>query len=1306
MKKGTSIVFVLTALFIVVTFFVFPVFGKQYTVQTTQNGNALPGTFSVHGQQMEEISKKKFELEPDKIKAMEQELLAPRAFLAPVNVVHGLDTNFIVFGYQQADVSYDYHYIWPALTHIGASFTYFHEQGNIPSPSSWTNRPSRLRAGGAAQANGTKVVMVLCNMYNLDSASGVEYSVFTNATYRQALVNNVASLVTTDGYCQGVSFDFEPWISNTNVRDGITAFTRSLSTTLKAFNPNYELSYYVNSNYYSSQIDLANILPYLDYLIYSCYDWGTGPTVHAITDVNGFVPLVNSYLNAGVPPSKMVLALSVYGRDWANRTTYNQSVGATTSEFAIGFNDGLYYTTLIPRYSGPFLNHYVTGDEVDWYTYNNGINRAAVWSDTEALEYQARLTKSFQDSGVVNNGKRLRGVAFWSLYWTATGSSYDPITHSFPSKTRLYPQFFQLFDEIFNPPGNRNYLMEKFEGPDNQRDYRWRDPDESPDSKGYSSALSLITTSPSGVGKPLYSDNAMRVTFTFASSTGNRLFFRHEILNDDTDTTINDTNHAKFYVNRNTKIRAYLYSAGAYSGRQVRMVAMDTGRQLEMSNPTSIAAAGWQLLEWDLTDSAQISAYTTAEPAFRNGNGVLDASTTGAKDIGFIGFILEGGSFGSGTVYFDELSYIHANPGNNNYVINELRYANPGQEFIEIYGPAGALPAGFQIRVFERTQGAITATFNLSGTIPDDGGGYGYFVVGDPSVPNGDYTTGFSDAVDNIPNDDPTGIQLYNVTNGCVYDSVVYEAFGGLDDLIRKQTLGVTQNGYPWLGEIATGTNSTGTTYTMGRYPDGKDTYVNGNDFSFMPATPGTTNGNSVTLGTNYDFTSAPSSLYQSYDTVHISSPVSAGLPASPNGGNAYRCVDTAGGGVIGFIGDAALGQNSTGYTVSGEVYIPASTATTQAIAIGLCGRQGSTFFTNSPSSSGYESGYWLIYENRSGVLMNDGRDDHPGTFEFVHATNDNMDTTKVTLLGSTTRTSTGAPDGGWTTFALSINPSGNQLLAKINNVPVYNGLIPAGGPVSGAFQIGFRENHGGAPLTTEGTWIDNITISAISTAPSLRILPTTMSFTTQQGTSSPATKSLQVFNDGSPSFTWSASSNQSWLYISATSGAVNAYSAQTVPVGVTLGSLTAGTYNGQITVTSSSGANSPQFLSVTFVVTPPPASLRILPTSMSFTTSQGGSNPATKSLQIFNDGSPSFSWSASTSTTWLYLTPASGSVSAFGAQTVQVGVKVGTLTPGTYPGQVTITATGALNSPQNLPVTFVVTPPATEVNRFWWLFE
>jgi hypothetical protein len=181
--------------------------------------------------------------------------------------------------------------------------------------------------------------------------------------------------------------------------------------------------------------------------------------------------------------------------------------------------------------------------------------------------------------------------------------------------------------------------------------------------------------------------------------------------------------------------------------------------------------------------------------------------------------------------------------------------------------------------------------------------------------------------------------------------------------------------------------------------------------------------------------------------------------------------------------GDAALGASGNGYKVTGEIYIPSSTEPEQANAIGICGSQGSSFFTGSPSAYGYESGYWVIYENKAGVGLNDGRPDHGGVFEFVYASNDNMDGYPVLLLGSKTLAELGISAGSWTTFELMIDPkasAGNKLKAVLNGNTLFLGDIPTGGPIKGAFQVGFRENHTSGPADNEGTWIDNLTFSEV----------------------------------------------------------------------------------------------------------------------------------------------------------------------------------------------------------------------------------
>ena len=656
----------------------------------------------------------------------------------------------------------------------------------------------------------------------------------------------------------------------------------------------------------------------------------------------------------------------------------------------------------------------------------------------------------------------------------AETSSYNPIAAATQSRTRTYPHLYQLCDEVLGQPGNRAHVFEGFEA----SDPRWADPNESPDTTGDTDGDSadVLVASPGGTGRPPSTTNAMRLTFDFENASGNRLFYRHEVLNSNVNTAVTDIHATVCRVDANTRFTCPVYVAANYSPRTIRMALLDGSRQVEVSPPVTLSTPGWQTLTWNINDPAQIQAYNTNEPAFLDGNGVLDTAGGGARDIGFLGFVIEGGAAGSGQLTFDELSSNHRNPGALDYTINEFRYSAAASEFVEIKGPAGAFPAGTELRFYNGADGAVLSSVMLGGvTVPADG----LFVVGDTGVPNVDLVPTGWGAADNIPNLDPSAIQIYSTATGNVYDSVVYEAMGGLDNLTRPQTHQVTGEGWGWVGEVAAGTNSAGVAYTMGRWPDGADTDINERDFSSMGASPGVPNGGAITLpaGASYSFNSAPTTAYTAFQSFAVGA---SGVGASPSGGNVHRCVDTGGGGQQSFIGDAALGAGGKGYTVTGEIYIPAGTDPAQAIGLGICGSQGTNFFTGTPDASGYESGYWIIYENATGIAMNDGRPDHPGSFEVVWASNDNMDGNKVTFLGSALRTAVGAPNGGWTTFMLSVDPArpaGNQLIVRINNTDVYRGSIPAGGPSSGAFMAGFRENHTGAPAANEGAWIDNIRI-------------------------------------------------------------------------------------------------------------------------------------------------------------------------------------------------------------------------------------
>lgn len=101
-----------------------------------------------------------------------------------------------------------------------------------------------------------------------------------------------------------------------------------------------------------------------------------------------------------------------------------------------------------------------------------------------------------------------------------------------------------------------------------------------------------------------------------------------------------------------------------------------------------------------------------------------------------------------------------------------------------------------------------------------------------------------------------------------------------------------------------------------------------------------------------------------------------------------------------------------------------------------------------------------------------------------------------------------------------------------------------------------------------------------------------------------------------------------------------------------------------------------------------------VSPASFTFSATAGGANPANQSLSISNTGGGTLTWSASTNTTWLSVSPTSGTAPS----TTTVSVNIAGLAVGTYNGTITITATGASNSPLNVPVTLTVNSASAEL--------
>jgi hypothetical protein len=148
---------------------------------------------------------------------------------------------------------------------------------------------------------------------------------------------------------------------------------------------------------------------------------------------------------------------------------------------------------------------------------------------------------------------------------------------------------------------------------------------------------------------------------------------------------------------------------------------------------------------------------------------------------------------------------------------------------------------------------------------------------------------------------------------------------------------------------------------------------------------------------------------------------------------------------------------------------------------------------------------------------------------------------------------------------------------------------------------------------------------------------------------------------------------------------------------------LSAGTYNTQVSISATDGANTvvqgnPQVFTVTLTVLQP-CKLQVGPLNLSFSATQGQTSTPAQSFSLSETGTCVLpvNWQATGdagSSSWLVVgPPASGA----GGATVSVSVNAQSLTPGTYSGAITVSATGnggavVQNSPQTVNVTLTVT--------------
>ncbi len=273
---------------------------------------------------------------------------------------------------------------------------------------------------------------------------------------------------------------------------------------------------------------------------------------------------------------------------------------------------------------------------------------------------------------------------------------------------------------------------------------------------------------------------------------------------------------------------------------------------------------------------------------------------------------------------------------------------------------------------------------------------------------------------------------------------------------------------------------------------------------------------------------------------------------------------------------------------------------------------------------------------------------------------------------------------GNW----LSVTPTGATTPATLQVSVAPAGLPP--GTYNGTITI----SSTGASNSPQSISVA-LTVSA---APLLTVNQAALGFAYQPGGAMPGGQSVSVGSSGTAlTFTASATttSGGNWLSVTPTSGTTPA----SLGIFVNPAGLAAGTYFGNVTISSTGASNSPRSISVALTVSAASA-LTVSQSTLGFAYQPGGAVPGGQSVSVGSRGT-ALTFTASATTTsggnWLSVTPTSGTAPA----SLGIFVNPAGLAAGTYFGNVTISSTGASNSPQSISVTLTVSAaPALTVSQ------
>jgi len=253
---------------------------------------------------------------------------------------------------------------------------------------------------------------------------------------------------------------------------------------------------------------------------------------------------------------------------------------------------------------------------------------------------------------------------------------------------------------------------------------------------------------------------------------------------------------------------------------------------------------------------------------------------------------------------------------------------------------------------------------------------------------------------------------------------------------------------------------------------------------------------------------------------------------------------------------------------------------------------------------------------------------------------------------------------------------------AEIDTDLTYNPALIDVGPHTITASV--SDGHG----TASHTW----DVTVVTTTPTIGLSTNTLSPSCAEGQDA-AAQSFEVWNASGGTLNYTITVAEAWLAVNPANGTADFGDPHdTIDVTYTTAGLAQGNHTAKITVTDGGATNSPQEITVSLTVGPPPT--LACDTSGLTALCVEGQNASPQTFRVRNSGGGTLSYAITDNAGWLSCTPSAGT-STGEQDTITVNFSTSGLSSAVYWATIRITADGA-GSPYEMAVVLTVSTPSS----------